>query len=144
MSDYNSWVDLFSCLIIFSFDLATYPWGGFQPDKSFYSFLELFPLISCLCGNILYLYYPKIWDFDEKMPHWASLVHALWYICANLQNIFCFHENFVLNHSHSKHLVYVTCIWLLFFCMCTFRLILLQFWTVLLPLKNKCVTEKRT
>ena len=89
MSDNNSWVDLFSCLIIFSFDIATYPWDGFQPDECFYSFLELFPLVICLCGNILHLYHPKVWVFDEKMPLWVSLVHAPWYVL-NYKTFFVF------------------------------------------------------
>ena len=43
--------------------------------------------------------------FWQKMPHWVPFS----VICSNLHNIFCFNENSVINHSHSKHLVYVQC-----------------------------------
>ena len=46
--------------------------------KDFYSFLELFLLISCLCGSILYLYFCQKLGFLQKN---ASLcVLSPWYV----------------------------------------------------------------
>ena len=75
--------------------------SGFQPDKVFSFISEAFSthFLSLLKHFILIL--------SKKLGFWqknASLgVISQWYV----HNIFCFHKNSVLNHSHSKHLVYV-------------------------------------